>query len=55
MKEFTTLYYNIATVWIIDYNQIKFNIEKSIWNQDGYEIIKNWKDAYFIHLVKKHK
>jgi hypothetical protein len=56
MKNFTTYYYNISSLWNINYLKAKENINLKLWfNNEGYEIIKISDDNYFIHLIKKYQ
>lgn len=55
MKELAVYYYNVSTLWQIDYEQCKYNLLNKIWNHDGYEITKKTENTFFIHLVKKHQ
>lgn len=56
MKNFTTYYYNISSLWNINYTKAKENINLKLWfNDEGYEIIKIDDDNFFIHLIKKYQ
>ena len=55
MKNLTTYYYNISTLWEINHEQLKNNLLSNLWNHDWYEIQEKSDTTFFIHLVQKHK